>query len=280
MTAEFTTPLPTTRIDITPSAAELEFYDANGFLVVERLTTDEELEWLTELFEYIFAPENAGRPGAPVDRSNGANTNRPVNLSQAFLPEMFHPEILDTNFNRNARRYAAALLGVEAERVSCWGHMIRKLPGGRAVPWHQDEAYWEPELAYHALGCWLPLHDVSVEMGAMQFLPGSHKGELRNYSFQDDDVSLNVLVAEDVDDSSAVACPLPAGGATFHHARTLHYTAPNTTSRARLAFPTEFQTAPVRCERPVMHPWVAAHRACTGRVAPDHYAGDGHFVLI
>jgi hypothetical protein len=280
MTTDFATPLPTTRLDVSPSAGEREFYEENGFLAVDRLTTEEELDWLTELFEYIFDPDNTDKPGAPVDRTNGATTNRPVNLSQAFLPEMFHPEILDTNFNRNARRYAAVLLGVEPERVSCWGHMIRKLPGGREVPWHQDEAYWEPELSYHALGCWLPLHAVTVEMGAMQFIPGSHRGELHNYSFQEDDVSMNILVAEDVDASSAVACPLPAGGATFHHARTLHYTAPNMTSEARLAFPTEFQVAPVRRPKPIMQPWVAAHRACTGRKAPDHYVADGQLVAL
>jgi hypothetical protein len=280
MTGAFTTPLPAARIDVEPTADQIAFFHDNGFLAVERLTTDEELEWLTQLFEYIFAPENADRPGAPVDRTNGATTNRPVQLSQAFLPEMFQPDVLRTNFNRNARRYAATLLGVEMERISCWGHMIRKLPGGRQVPWHQDEAYWEPELAYLALGCWLPLHAVSVEMGAMQFIPGSHKGELHHHTFLENDPTMYILVADDVDESAAVACPLPAGAATFHHSRTLHYTAPNTTSEPRLAFPTEFQIAPVRRPQPSPQPWIDAHRAATGRVAPDHFVADGRFVKV
>jgi hypothetical protein len=32
------------------------------------------------------------------------------------------------------------------------------------------------------------------------------------------------LAADNVDDSTAVACPLPTGGATVHHPLTLHYT--------------------------------------------------------
>ena len=93
--------------------------------------------------------------------------------------------------------------------------MIRKLPGGREAPWHQDEAYWEPELEYHALGCWLPLHDVSEEMGTMQFVPGSHRRGVLPHHPKDGDVKLHLLTV-DVDTSTAVACPLTAGGCTFH----------------------------------------------------------------
>ena len=42
--------------------------------------------------------------------------------------------------------------------------------------------------------------------------------------------------------SAAAACPLSAGGATFHHPRTLHYTAPNTTDVPRLAYPIDRHT--------------------------------------
>jgi ectoine hydroxylase-related dioxygenase (phytanoyl-CoA dioxygenase family) len=34
----------------------------------------------------------------------------------------------------------------------------------------------------------------------------------------------------------AVPCPIPAGGATIHHCRTLHYTGPNRSSGPRRAY--------------------------------------------
>ena len=165
------------------------------------------------------------------------------------MPEIYHPEILQTTYVRNARRYAAALLGVDIEQLSCWGHMIRKLPGGRDAPWHQDEAYWDPELSYHALGCWLPLHAVTEEMGAMQFIPGSHKtgcATTRTTTTMPPCTSSSPTTSMR---RARVVCPLPAGGATFHYQRTLHYTAPNTTDRPRLAFPIEFQVAPTTAGR-------------------------------
>ena len=46
-----------------------------------------------------------------------------------------------------------------------------------------------------------------------------------------------------IDESKAVAVPLPAGGAMFHHCQTLHYTAPNTTERHRRAYAVHYMPA-------------------------------------
>ena len=165
-------PPPPRTFEAPPTAGEIAFFQENGFLAVERLTTDEEIAWLRQIFEFLFDPANAGRPGAPVDRSGGHIAADGARLGQAFFPELQFPEVLDSTFCRNAvlcRRPARP----DPARQSSWGHMIRKPPGGQAVAWHQDRAYWQPELDYCALGVWLPLHDVSIEMGAMQFIPRS-----------------------------------------------------------------------------------------------------------
>lgn len=272
-------PPPAARFEVVPTAEEVAFFRENGFLAVERITTDEEIEWLARIFEYIFDPANATSPGAPVDRSGALAPGQTSTLQRAFFPEMRFPALLATTHRRNAKRYAAALLGVEESTLTSWGHMIRKPPGGRSAPWHQDHAYWPPELCFHALGCWLPLHDVSVEMGAMQFVPGSHRRGLLPHHHADA-VQHNLLeVDEPVDPAAAVACPLQAGGATFHHSETLHYTAPNRTRRARLAFPMEIETAPVRRATPEPMPWMEAYRDAVGR-GPVVYVADGKVIEV
>jgi hypothetical protein len=62
-------PLPKTQFEAAPSAAEVESFRENGFLVVERITSDEELAWMREVFEFIFSPDQAAHVAAPVDRS-------------------------------------------------------------------------------------------------------------------------------------------------------------------------------------------------------------------
>lgn len=270
---------PETDFEVFPSSEEVDFFQENGYLVVERLTSDEEIAWIRQIFEFIFSPDNGDLAGAPVDRSGKLRPGEPSRLSQAFFPEIQFPELLNTAHLRNARRYAAALLGVDAERLSSWGHMIYKPPGGRAAPWHQDHAYWQPEFDYCALGVWLPLHDVTVDMGAMQFVPGSHKRGLRPHHHCDKPEH-NLLEVDDLfDESSAVACPLKAGGATFHHSETLHYTAPNVTDRPRMAYPVEFQLEPVRRAVPEVMPWVDEHRAAVGPRPYVHVADGKVFEL-
>ena len=100
-------PMPTASLEVEPSADDIEFYRENGFLAVERITTEEELEWLTELYEHIFdAGQRRPIVAAPVDRSTGDRTTSAsaVGRRQAFLPEFNYPELLQTTFNRNARR--------------------------------------------------------------------------------------------------------------------------------------------------------------------------------
>ncbi len=273
-------PPPATALELNPSRQEIEFFKENGFLAVERITTDEEVAWMRRIFEFIFSDENAGKPGSPLDRSGTPVPGQPpARLTQSFFPEIYFPELLNTQFRRNAKRYAAALLGVEEKDVSSWGHMIQKKPGGRAASWHQDHAYWQPELDYCALGVWLPMHDVSVEMGAMQFIPGSHKRGLLAHRHEDAPMHNVLTVKDSVDASKAVPCPLKMGGATFHHSETLHYTAPNATNQMRLAFPMEFQLAPVRRKQAESMPWVDEFRAATGS-RPLVYVADGKMITV
>jgi ectoine hydroxylase-related dioxygenase (phytanoyl-CoA dioxygenase family) len=268
-------PPPSRVFEVEPTAQEVKFFKDNGYLVVERMTTDEELAWMRRIFEYIFSPQHEKKATAPIDRSGTLAKGEESKLSQAFYPEMEFPELLTTNHWRNAKRYAAALLEIDADELSSWGHVIRKPPGGRPALWHQDHAYWQPELDYYALGVWLPMHDVSVAMGAMQFIPGSHKRGLLKHRHADEPQHNVLVVDEPFDQSKAVACPLKAGGATFHHCETLHYTAPNTTNQPRLAYPMEFQITPVRRKTPVDMPWMEQFRKATGGPQKLMHVADG-----
>lgn len=185
--------------EVYPTDGDVAFFAENGFLVVERLTTDDELAHLTEIVEKAMSSGRAFEPGREGDDVG------PSQLDQLIAPEIEFPELLDTIYRRNGMRFASALLGVPESELVTWSHMIRKpARRSRIAPWHQDEAYWLPELDYHAVGAWLPLHDVSVERGAMQFIPGSHKGPLLAHSHLGDPIG-NLLVVDDVDTSAAVA---------------------------------------------------------------------------
>jgi hypothetical protein len=58
------------------------------------------------------------------------------------------------------------------------------------------------------------------------------------------DPRVHGLEVDELDPSKAVACPIPPGGATIHHCRTLHYAGPNTTDSPRRAYILIFATPP------------------------------------
>jgi ectoine hydroxylase-related dioxygenase (phytanoyl-CoA dioxygenase family) len=146
---------------------------------------------------------------------------------------------------------------------------------GRETPWHQDEAYWSPEMLPRNLSIWLPLDPATLESGCMQFIPGSHLGIVHRHRHIDNDPTVHGLVTDQVDSSQAVACPVPIGGVTFHHPRTLHYSGPNTTDRPRRAYILVLGAAPVRAEQPDTRPWQEEERQAIARLgslaAPRSY---------
>jgi ectoine hydroxylase-related dioxygenase (phytanoyl-CoA dioxygenase family) len=226
-------------------------FQADGYLRIDRITSHGEVLRLRELYDQVMADSRAYR------LIYGGNEKDEKIINQVFLPEMIAPEMGDTAYLHNGRRIVAALLGVDEEEVTPGGQMLIYKPasGGSQAPWHQDEAFWDDRnhLKCVSASVWMPLDDAVVESGCMQFLPGSHRNDVLRHRCEPGEP---LVVDEPVDLSTGVACPLPAGGATIHHCRTLHHTAPNTSGRPRRAITTIFH-GPATVRPTVLEkPWI------------------------
>jgi hypothetical protein len=245
-------PLPQCDFPIDVGLEEVARFREDGYLAIERITTDEELEWLRGVYDALFAAGHSFDTARPYGEVGGE-----PRLSQIIQPEARVPELRNTVYFRNARRVIARLLGQEERDLVAWGHMILKhAHRGPATPWHQDEAYWDPELEYCAVGAWLPLDDVGPHNGCLRFVPGSHRQGVLPHHHQGGNPAVHLLELDDFDASQAVSVPLRAGGASFHHQRTVHGAWPNPTSEARRAYANEFQKPPVPRAEPVHRPWI------------------------
>jgi ectoine hydroxylase-related dioxygenase (phytanoyl-CoA dioxygenase family) len=245
-------------IDFPPSLADaqIRFFDERGYLSIDRITSDSEVEALRRLYDGVLADPRA----IQARYETGPNGAEGI-IQQVFSPELLRPELLQTGYMRNAQRLAASLLGVDVAEVHYGGLLLIYKPaaGGRDTPWHQDEAYWDfPTQRCHSLSVWMPLDDVTVDSGCMQFLPRSHR-ERDVLRYRKPPGPNPLVLDEEVDLSSAVPCPIPAGGATFHHCRTLHYTGPNTSPRPRRALTTIFHGPRKPRETPLARTWMEAH---------------------
>lgn len=260
MTAELP-PLPAATFELAPTDDDVAFFGENGYVSVPRITTDEELEWLGVVYDLLFETKTGTFKGGYFDLARSYDADGDDLLPQLLAPEARIPQLRETVYWRNARRMASALLGVDEASLHGWGHMILKpAHRGHETPWHQDEAYWEPDKAYTAVGAWLPLDEASIESGCLHFVPGSHRGPVLRHHHIGHDPTVHGLEADDPPTANEVAVPIPPGAATFHHPRMLHYAGPNTTGQPRRAYANEFQLVPVAAEVTDERPWIAAGR--------------------
>jgi hypothetical protein len=246
---------PTRVYDVAlPAHAKEEFW-ARGFTDIAQITSEEEIEWLRDVYDALFGGD-VENTYVVRDVMTRIDEQRGERISQIIRPETSLPDMTKTQFWQNSIRLGSELLDVPMAQMEGWGHMVRKAPNdSEAIPWHQDEAFWDPSFDYRALGVWMPLDPATLETGCMDMVPGSHEWGIIPHKLGQDDPAVTYIEAVKPDVSKAVPRPVPVGGASLHHCRTLHGSGPNVSGNVRRAWITEAQMVPVKRETPHDRAW-------------------------
>lgn len=108
---------------------------------------------------------------------------------------------------------------------------------GGEVVCHQDSTYLytEPE---SCLGFWFALEDATTGNGCMHFIPGAHRGPLRQRNFRVDHSHLrtDILDATPWPKDDALAAEASAGTLVVFNGKTPHFSAANRSGRSRHAY--------------------------------------------
>ncbi len=236
------------------SPAQIASFAREGYLRMESITTPEEVESIRAVYDRLFAERRGRDVGDQFDLGGTDEDDRPAALPQILHPSTYAPELADTVLRAGAEAIARALLGPEAVFIE--DHAILKpARHGAETPWHQDEAYWDPAFDYSSLSVWVPLQEATIENGCMAFVPQSHRNEVLPHHPIGHDPRVHGLEVDAADVRAAVYCPIPAGGATVHHCRTLHYAGPNRTGVPRRAYIVTLGVPPRRRAAPRRFPW-------------------------
>lgn len=232
------------------SDSDVSFFEENGYVRFNDVLSPAEVAALKDDVDRAIAQRDtfARDLGAEERKADGESTDahesdeqgsEEYQILQMLNLWQHYPSVKKYVFSRRVAAIAARLAGSSTMRLYHDQCLVKPPHSKAASPWHQDQPYW-PTKDPGMLSCWMALDDVTVDRGAMHFIPGSHRwGELPPMSFTGDGPQLDdVLTDEQKQAWNPTPVELHAGSCTFHHGLTFHYTKPNTTDHIRRALVT------------------------------------------
>ncbi len=122
-------------------------------------------------------------------------------------------------------------------------YIIKEAHTPSHVSWHQDLTYWGLD-SDEQVSAWIALSVADEVSGCMRMIPGSHRAGQKPHEIRKEEDPDNVLyqsqTVQNVDESSAVSCPLRPGQASLHHGWTLHASAPNQSDDRRIGLNVQY----------------------------------------
>ena len=226
-----------------PTSEQMRGYERDGYFIARGFVDAPSLDLIREGIGAGLHEDDSDAPwrrdGARADgaaiqgrerfRKIGQYARRDRGLWGAFLT---HENV--TAVNRH-------FLG---DDIRLWFDSVFTKPAriGEATPWHQDIGLWtfhpaakdRAPVYREALSIWLAVDPATKENGCLQFVPGSHLGEVVPHVRYDDAIHAE-LPRELVADIDPVHVELAPGDAVVWHAYAWHYSPPNDTGRNRWA---------------------------------------------
>jgi len=209
------------------NAAQIEQFRRDGFVVIEDLLTDDEVE----------------KFGAAVDRAvadRGRNDTRAL-AEKSLYEQSFtqcinlwedHPDVSPLTFHPKISEAATMLIGVP--RLRLWhDQALYKDGGGRYTEPHQDQPYW-PMDEIDTLTAWIPFDGSTRENGCMGYVPGSHLVGVKKFiNIFTADEKVKILEEPEIAAIAPVYVEVPPGAVAFHHGLTVHLAGANKSPRTR-----------------------------------------------
>lgn len=259
-------PTAVAKLQLMLSALQLDHWHREGFLVLPGFKTAEQV---AEACARARALVQAFEPGASTSRfstrDRGLVADAALLASADQVHCFFEEEALDEagqlrvpkleSINKIGHAlhdrdpvfdrfsHGPALAGLAAAlglaRPQVWqSQLIFKQPRiGGEVGWHQDASFFATT-PQTVTTFWFALEDATLDNGCLWVQPGGHTGPLREqYVCQDSALRMQALDATPWPTvADAVALPVAAGSLVVFHGLLPHCSAPNRSSRSRLAY--------------------------------------------
>ena len=210
---------------------EIDFYHAEGYLVVKDVLCQAELDEANGIIvDFVEKSRQITEQSGHFDLEPDHSADNPK-VRRMSNPSRYHP--LFDGLYRDPR-ILDILTPLIGAAIRAQGDKLNMKPDGVGSPveWHQDFAHY-PHSNDDLCAVGIALDDSTEENGCMMVVPGSQKGPILDH--HQDDIFLGAISPDrdGIDMSTAVPLVLKAGDISIHHAGTLHGSALNTSAKSR-----------------------------------------------
>lgn len=210
--------------------AQKQQYRDEGYFVLERALSDEQLEVLQgECQRFI------DKMHAEMDRT-GADTLGISHRNKRYFiphPSQDSPKLQDVLFSDLMAEICRATIGEDAY-VYWEQYVVKAAEVGLKFGWHQDSAFGQAAEHPPYVSCWCALDEMSEANGTTYVLPYSRAGT-RGLVEHIKEEGTNDLIGYQGDDPGEIVL-VPAGGIAVFSSHTLHRSGVNTTDRMRRVY--------------------------------------------
>ena len=216
---------------------QIESFSSDGFVVVDRIISDENVALLRERLDVLFSDEY--ETGIGPDEVNWKKDRDPIQntrqICNAWKSDRYVASVV---LRQDIGKACAVLGGWPGTRIS-QDNILWKPPGGKPLGFHQDSAYEQWTAIPEWASCWIALDDTTAEGGTVEYVRGSHRwgqsGMIEEFHAPSNPVKELAEAASNagIEEPERVPVVVKAGGGAFHQGWTWHGSDINHTERPR-----------------------------------------------
>lgn len=216
---------------------QIESFSSDGFVVVDRIISDENVALLRERLDVLFSDEY--ETGIGPDEVNWKKDRDPIQntrqICNAWKSDRYVASVV---LRQDIGKACAVLGGWPGTRIS-QDNILWKPPGGKPLGFHQDSAYEQWTAIPEWASCWIALDDTTAEGGTVEYVRGSHRwgqsGMIEEFHAPSNPVKELAEAASNagIEEPERVPVVVKAGGGAFHQGWTWHGSDINHTQRPR-----------------------------------------------